>query len=135
MEQLSFFTESGQSKGLPKELLDYQAGVFSLTESGYFLNKFITEAPWEQHVVKMYDKQVITPRFIAWFGDSDNKHLSETFTNIRPWTEELLLVKSKVEALAGMRFNSVLLNYYRDGNDSVAWHSDKESSFGKKTVV
>jgi len=35
------------------------------------------------------------------------------------------LIKEKVEPLCGVTFNSVLLNYYRDGNDSVAWHSDK----------
>ena len=135
MEQLSFFAEAGQSKGLPKGLLDYRAGIFSPPESEYFLNKFIIETPWEQHLVKMYDKQVITPRLVAWYGDSGNKYLSETFPNIRPWTEELLIIKNKIEPLAGMQFNSVLLNYYRDGNDSVAWHSDKESSFGRKTVV
>ena len=33
--------------------------------------------------------------------------------------------------MAKIRFNSVLLNYYRDGNDSVAWHSDRESVLGE----
>ncbi|WP_419698985.1 alpha-ketoglutarate-dependent dioxygenase AlkB family protein [Mucilaginibacter sp. NFX135] len=68
MEQLSFFAEAGQSKGLPEELLEYRAG---------FVN--------------------------------------------HPWTPELLMIKHLVEPLAGVKFNSVLLNYYRDGNDSVAW--------------
>lgn len=40
-----------------------------------------------------------------------------------------------VEPLAGISFNSVLLNYYRDGNDSVAWHSDKESIMGSQPVI
>jgi alkylated DNA repair dioxygenase AlkB len=44
------------------------------------------------------------------------------------------LIKEKVEPLAGVTFNSVLLNYYRDGNDSVAWH-DKENVLGKRPVI
>jgi len=47
----------------------------------------------------------------------------------------LLSLKEKVEQAAGKCFNSVLLNYYRDGNDSVAWHSDKESVLGKNPVI
>lgn len=42
-----------------------------------------------------------------------------------PWSPELMEIRAKVEGLTGILFNSVLLNYYRDGNDSVAWHSDR----------
>jgi alkylated DNA repair dioxygenase AlkB len=45
------------------------------------------------------------------------------------------MIKEKLERLAGVTFNSVLLNYYRDGNDSVAWHSDKENVLGKRPVI
>ena len=45
------------------------------------------------------------------------------------------MIRELVEPLAGIRFNSVLLNYYRNGNDSVAWHSDKESIMGSQPVI
>jgi alkylated DNA repair dioxygenase AlkB len=45
------------------------------------------------------------------------------------------MLKEKVEAVAQIKFNSVLLNYYRDGNDSVAWHSDRESVLGKNPII
>ena len=45
------------------------------------------------------------------------------------------MIKTKVEALAGIQFNSVLLNYYRDGNNSLAWHSDRESVLGKNPII
>jgi hypothetical protein len=48
MEQLSFFAEAGQSKGLPKELLEYRPGLFDQAESDELLHQFITEAPWKQ---------------------------------------------------------------------------------------
>lgn len=128
MEQLCFFPETGQTKGLPKEMLEYTPGLFSKEESDYLLEKFIREAPWKQRVQKMWDKEVLTPRLTAWYGD-------RLEVDPIPWTPELLMIKAKVEPLAGVTFNSVLLNYYRDGNDSVAWHSDKENVLGKRPII
>jgi alkylated DNA repair dioxygenase AlkB len=136
MEQLSFFAEGGQSKGLPKELLEYRPELFNQTVSDYLLQKFITEAPWKQTVQKMYDKEVITPRLMAWYGDPGTDYSATgKVSNPNPWTPELLMIKEKVEPIAGVKFNSVLLNYYRDDNDSVAWHSDRESVLGKNPVI
>jgi len=136
MEQLSFFAEAGQSKGLPTDFLEYFPGLFSADEGDIFLQKFIATAPWKQTTQKMYDKEVLTPRLTAWYGDlgTDYSHPGR-ISNPNPWTPELLAIKAKVEPLAGIEFNSVLLNYYRDGNDSVAWHSDKESILGKRPVI
>jgi alkylated DNA repair dioxygenase AlkB len=136
MEQLSFFAEAGQSKGLPAHLLDYRAGLLSAEQSDYLLNKFIADTPWQQRVQKLYDKEVLTPRLTAWYSDPeviDYASLENTQPNI--WTPELLHIKALIEPLCGIRFNSVLLNYYRDGNDSVAWHSDRESVLGKNPVI
>jgi alkylated DNA repair dioxygenase AlkB len=136
MEQLCFFPEAGQSKGLPVDFLEYFPGLFSLEESDEYLKKFIAEAPWKQTALKIKDKEIITPRLTAWYGDrgTDYSHPGR-ISNPTPWTPELLKIKAIVEPLSGTTFNSVLLNYYRDGNDSVAWHSDKESILGKHPVV
>ncbi|MEO6497607.1 MAG: alpha-ketoglutarate-dependent dioxygenase AlkB [Mucilaginibacter sp.] len=136
MEQLSFFAETGQSKGLPTELLDYRPGLFDQVQSDYLLNKFISEANWKQTTQKMYDKEVTTPRLTAWYGDLGTDYSGgANVSNPTPWTAELLMIKVKVEQLSGIIFNSVLLNYYRDGNDSVAWHSDRESVLGKNPTI
>ena len=100
------------------------------------MHKFITEYPWKQKLVSMYDKQVLTPRLTAWYADVetyDYTSLRRSAPNV--WTPELLMIKGKVEAIAGVRFNSVLLNYYRDGSDSVAWHSDNEKALGTHPVI
>ena len=128
MEQLCFFPEAGQSKNLPPEMLEYRPALFNKEESDYLLTKFISDAPWQQRTQTMWDKQVLTPRLTAWYGERLEE---ETIS----WTPELLMIKEKVESLCGVTFNSVLLNYYRDGNDSVAWHSDKESKLGKRPVI
>ncbi|HEY8930045.1 MAG TPA: alpha-ketoglutarate-dependent dioxygenase AlkB [Mucilaginibacter sp.] len=136
MEQLSFFAEAGQSRGLPEELLEYRAGFIGENESNALLQKFIGQTPWQQRTQRMYDKDVLTPRLTAWYGDPevyDYASLTQSKPNF--WTPELLHIKALVEPFAGTHFNSVLLNYYRDGNDSVAWHSDREDVLGKNPII
>jgi len=135
-EQLSFFAEAGQSKGLPAELLDYRPGFFTQQESDHLLDKFINETPWKQTVQKMWDKEYPTPRLSTWYGDPDTDYsVAGKIANPLPWTDDLLMVKERVEPFACVKFNSVLLNYYRDGNDSVAWHSDRESVLGRNPII
>lgn len=129
MEQLTLFADAGQSKGLPKELLEYIPGFVDSATSNRLLEQFIREIPWQQTRQKLWDKEYLTPRLTAWYGDTTG------ISPILPWTPELQAIREKVEAVAGITFNSVLLNYYRDGNDSVAWHSDKESIMGSQPVI
>lgn len=136
MDQLSFFDIPGKSDHLPKDLLDYRPVIFDRDESASYLKKLIDDTPWVQEDIQMYGKILKTPRLTAWYGD-DNK--SYTFSGKKydpiPWTQELLKIKSRIEPIAETRFNTVLLNYYRDGNDSVAWHSDDEYELGKDPVI
>jgi alkylated DNA repair dioxygenase AlkB len=52
-----------------------------------------------------------------------------------PWTPPLLEIKARIEEEAGVEFNSVLLNLYRDGRDGVAWHSDDEPELGPSPLI
>jgi alkylated DNA repair dioxygenase AlkB len=135
VEQLSIFGYAGQTKGLPKQFLDYYPNIFSEAESNFLLHKLISETEWNHRTVKMYDKQVATPRLMKWYGDTNNKLTTRTDIGLLPWTKELLMIRSKIQTISDLQCNAVLLNYYHDGNDSVAWHSDKESVPGRKTVV
>jgi alkylated DNA repair dioxygenase AlkB len=132
MSQLNFFSDQ-QSKNISTDFFDYRPGLFTKAESQLFKEYFIHTVPWEQQKVMMYGKEVITPRLTAWFGDRDRGH--ERTSNPNPWTKELLHIKARVEKLAEAQFNYVLLNYYRDGNDSVAWHDDMDRTPGKNKIV
>ncbi|WP_342646068.1 alpha-ketoglutarate-dependent dioxygenase AlkB [Mucilaginibacter sp. CSA2-8R] len=136
MAQMSFFEDAGQSKGLPTELLDYYPALFNAEESQALLQKFIDTITWEQRTITMYGKHMVTPRLTAWYGDTGKNYAySGNKFNPFPWTPELLAIKNRVETIAGITFNSVLLNYYRNGNDSVAWHSDNENELGQQPVI
>ncbi len=66
----------------------------------------------------MYDRYVDVPREQAWFGEAEPADA--------PFTPELAAVREELEAFTGAGFAYVLLNRYRDGRDSVAWHNDRE---------
>jgi alkylated DNA repair dioxygenase AlkB len=136
MEQLSFFAEAGQSKDLPADLVDYRPDFFNAEESRYFMDKLITDIPWQQKVVNMYGKKLLTPRLMLWMGEPGHSYsFSGEKHNPTPWTEDILSIKKQIEPIAGVTFNSVLLNYYRNGNDSMAWHSDNEPELGYHPLV
>ena len=73
---------------------------------------------------------------MAWYGDPGKSyHYSGVSLNPLPWTELLLEIKECVERVAEHKFNSVLLNLYRNGNDSMGMHSDDEASLGINPTI
>lgn len=130
MEQMKLFEDTDLYK-LPYELMDYHPGFFSKQESDAYYQLLCNTIPWEQREMKLYDKMVIRPRLSAWYV----KGKEESESVALEWTPELLEIKSRVAAKTGIHFTSVLLNYYRDGKDSVAWHSDKDTVPGMKTQI
>lgn len=106
---------------LPGTELQLWEQFFTRAESDRYFRSLKETTPWQQRLRKMYDKTVPDPRLTAFYGGEKG----------HAWTSELLAIKAKVEAECGVIFDRVLLNYYRDGNDSVAWHSDTLPADGK----
>ncbi|HEX4373376.1 MAG TPA: alpha-ketoglutarate-dependent dioxygenase AlkB [Puia sp.] len=135
MEQLSLFNEEKNNSDLPADLI-YIKNFIQEEESQSLLQKFIGDLPWQQTERILYGKKIITPRLTVWYGDtSANYSLSSDPSFPLPWTDELLDLKNRVVELSGVRFNTVLLNYYRNGNDSVAWHTDNDGIPGRNKTV
>lgn len=68
----------------------------------------------------------LQPRLTASYGDAGITYrYSGTQNPSLPWTEALLQIKARVEAVRG-QYNYCLLNRYRSGADSVGWHADNE---------
>ena len=100
------------------------------------LEELIATISWRQDPITLWGKQMLQPRLVAWHGDPG---LSYTYSGLRhepqAWTSTLRSLKSLVETAAGTAFNSVLLNYYRDRNDSMGLHSDDEPELGDNPVI
>lgn len=94
------------------------------------------QTQWQQDRLTVYGKEHLAPRLSCWFGEP---WMDYTYSNhtmrASPLTPLLLEIKEKIETHSGNRFNSVLVNYYRDGQDSNGWHSDDEPELGDNPII
>lgn len=98
--------------------------------------RIVEETPWKQDKMKIYGKEVDFPRLTAWYGDSDEVYVYSGVVNMPvPFSPLLNDIKQAAEKQCGQQFNTALLNYYRDGNDSMGWHSDDETELGTNPVI
>jgi alkylated DNA repair dioxygenase AlkB len=89
---------------------------------------------WQEENAILFGRAIKVPRLVAWYGNKPYKY-SGIIHNPQDWTPDLLEIKALVETLAGTGFNSVLLNLYRDGQDSMGWHADDERELGEKPII
>jgi alkylated DNA repair dioxygenase AlkB len=127
---------SSETFALPDADIVLYRYFFAPSESDLLFAQLQQDIIWRQEYGTVYGKTMPSPRLTAWHGD---RHASYTYSGItlnpEPWTPTLLTIKAKIEPLCHVQFNSVLLNFYRQGQDSVSWHSDNESTLGKNPVI
>jgi alkylated DNA repair dioxygenase AlkB len=91
------------------------------------------QTPWKQETARTGHK---FPRLTAWYADPG---LTYSYSGVThhglEWPPHLGMVRVNVEATAGSTFNSLLINYYRDGQDSIGMHSDAERELGPNPIV
>lgn len=139
MEQLNLFQNMEQKlevKKIQNGEYIYISNFFNKEKSDYYFKTLLSEIDWKQEEMKMYGKTIKFPRLTAWYGDSDKPYTFSGIT-LKPdaWTKELLEIKTKIEPKCNVIFNSVLLNLYRNGNDSISWHTDAEKELGTNPVI
>ena len=101
-----------------------------------FFSQLKERVKWQQEEIKLYGRKILLPRLTAWFGDEGKTYMYSGITvEPEPWTPTLLEIKSRIEEVSDVTFNSVLLNYYRNERDSVSWHSDDEPELGKNPTI
>ena len=109
---------------------------FEGEESDALFERLLIETKWRQDKIKCFGKEFSLPRLTAWCGDPGKSYTySGISMNASGWTSTLLYIKRSIEVVANMTFNTVLLNLYRDGKDSVSWHSDDEPELGMNPVI
>ncbi|KPQ19090.1 MAG: Alkylated DNA repair protein [Algoriphagus marincola HL-49] len=114
----------------------YVDSLFELKKADKYFKILRDDISWKQEAIWMFGKKVMQPRLTALYGDEG---ISYSYSGITmepiPWSKTLLEIKGKVEELAEARFSHVLLNFYRDGQDSMGWHRDNEASLGPEPVI
>ncbi len=106
------------------------------SESTNLFERLLESTSWNQDEIQIFGKWHKQPRLTAIYADKGVKYSYSGLTQkTAPWPDYLLPVKQKIESTAGADFNLVLLNYYRDGQDSMGWHSDDEKELGKNPCI
>jgi alkylated DNA repair dioxygenase AlkB len=120
--------------------LMYKPDFLTIYDADDVFKKLKDNLQWEQGEIHMFGKKVLEPRLTAWYGDEGKTYkYSGKMQHPLSWTSELLSLKHKIEQLElpdiNLKFNSVLANYYRNGNDSMGWHADDERELGQNPVI
>jgi alkylated DNA repair dioxygenase AlkB len=121
---------------LPGADVRYAASWLTKDDADTLLDRLLDEISWEQHRLLMFGREVSAPRLSCWIGDPGATYVySRTRFEPRAWTSSLIPLRARLEQFCGARFNSVLANLYRDGRDSMGWHSDDEPELGAQPVI
>jgi alkylated DNA repair dioxygenase AlkB len=139
MSQLEFFKPT-RPRRQKIEAADADLTLFpeflSPGEASRFLEELMNNVPWRQDHIRLYGKVHAVPRLQQWFADDG---LVYTWSGIEmqpePWSSSLDWLRGRLHHVTGQRFNTVLANYYRNGNDTVGWHSDDEKELGKRPII
>lgn len=96
----------------------------------------LDEVAWTQRSLRIYGREVLQPRLLCWVGDPEARYrYSGGDYEPEPWTPTLSGIRERIESVTGSRFNSVLCNRYRGGDDAMGWHSDDEPELGAQPVI
>jgi len=114
--------------------LDYRAAWLGADEAAALAARLRDTLAWEQRSIVLYGREVMQPRLIAWAGERPYRYSGRSLEP-RAFTSELAAIRDRVAAAAGVAFDHVLVNRYRDGNDSMGMHADDEPELGPDPVV
>ena len=128
--------ESGIKISIPDADVVHFPSVFNTLEADYLLEQLLENVIWQQEKIKIYGQIHKLPRLTAWYGDEGKRY---TYSGITVyslnWINPLSEIKSRIEEVSGDLFNSVLINRYRDGWDSISWHADDEHELGPCPLI
>ena len=108
----------------------------SATTADKLLDRAINTVDWRADRIKIVGKQIPLPRLQQWFGEPGTSY---TYSNIRlpavTFPDFIEQLRVDIEKQTGAAFNRALVNYYRDGSDSVDWHADDEPELGQEPLI
>ena len=141
MNQPSLFdnepdTPTRQTFALGDSEIQYVANAFTAREADRLFQSLLDVIPWRTATLTIAGQKRPLPRLQCWMADQGRSYsYSGLKLSPHPWNPDVLRIKARLEQLCEHSFNSVLLNYYRDGSDSVSWHADDETELGPNPIV
>ena len=140
MSDLDLFTSEENREriqlALPDAEITYYPSFYASEEASALFDNLMKEIDWQQDDIKVFGKIYKQPRLTALYGDDGASYSYSSITMFpKPFNPVLKEIKSRIEEVSEVKFNTVLLNLYRDGSDSNGWHSDDEKELGQNPVI
>lgn len=111
--------------------LYYLEQFIPAAEADHWLETLLAGLAWRTESIVVAGRAVPVPRLVCWYGDAEAHYRYAGVDHApEPWTPGLALLRRRVESRCARRFNSVLGNLYRDGEDAMGWHADREPELG-----
>ena len=123
-----------QKLEMPDADVWYAPSFFDTEASDLYFTQLLDQVAWKQEKIRMFGKEMPLPRLTAWYGDKGYTY-SGLKNEPQPWLPVLLQLKQEIEAATSHTYNSVLLNLYQTGQNSMGWHSDDEPELGPEPVI
>ena len=118
-----------------QKIVDFYPNFLSQTEADALLIAS-QNLEWQQNSIKMFGKPILNPRLEAIYGDNGCDYsYSGVLLSVSPWVDCLKDLRDRIELFTGYQYHIVIGNRYRDGKDSIGWHSDKQSSLGLNPAI
>jgi alkylated DNA repair dioxygenase AlkB len=119
---------------LNQDDFEYINNFLSKKESEILYKYLVNNIDWQEREIKVFGKVYLQPRLIEWFGDDDYKYSNILFKK-KEIPDLIKSLKNRIEDKTNSTFNSVLVNFYRTGNDSMGRHSDDEKELGLNPII
>lgn len=125
-----------QALKLPQADIALLPGLVPPATADAWLAALLADVPWQQRYIRLFGRRVLQPRLLCWMGEPDARYRYSGQTLLPvAWQPVVNAIRAAVEAACGTRFNSVLLNLYRNGQDHMGWHADDERELGAEPVI
>lgn len=117
-------------------MLLLHTGYLTGDESARLFQVLKNEIHWQQHYLTIYGRKIPFPRLMCWMGQAGAAY-SFSGNSFQPidWHPAILQLKERLTVFLNSPFNSVLLNLYRNGSDSMSWHADDEPELGRQPII
>ena len=129
MQDLFSSQKEFEELDLPPAKAHFYENFLNKKDADFYFEYLRKHVPWQQEKINFMGKISPIPRLTYWYSKENKEYV---YSGIKvlpvPYTKVIQRLSDIVEEESGYKFNSVLLNLYRDGNDKVAWHADDEKS-------
>lgn len=133
---MDLFSKEKQEFQLPDAHLIYIPNCFTKSQANHYFDLLKKETDWQEDDITVFGKTYKQPRLTALYSKNSQPYSYSSITMYpKPFSKDILTIKSSVETLTENKFNTVLLNLYRHGNDSNGWHADNEKELGQNPII